>query len=106
MLSDFVRVGKAIECGEDVSVEKGVYFTSFEAFGKALTPRRLELMHIIKALEIDTISELATAADRDITEVTEDVQYLERIGLIEVRRDGNRKLPYISYDKIVLEIAV
>lgn len=43
MLDDFVKTGEAIERGEKVKPIKGakVYFTSFEALRKVLTPKRL-----------------------------------------------------------------
>jgi len=37
-LDDFVRTGEAVERGEKVKRDTGVYFTSIEAFRKALTP--------------------------------------------------------------------
>jgi len=47
VLEDFVRAGEAIEEGEEVKKEVGIYFESVEAFRKALTPKRLELIHLI-----------------------------------------------------------
>ena len=46
-LDDFVKTGEAIERGEQVRKEIGTFFTSFEAFRKAITPKRLELLRII-----------------------------------------------------------
>lgn len=48
VLDDFAKAGEAVERGEKVKRETETYFTSFEAFRKALTPKRLELLHIIK----------------------------------------------------------
>ena len=105
-LNDFVKTGEAIERGEKVKKETGIYFTNFEAFRKGLTPKRLELLHIIKIKKPSSINELARAAKRDIKNIAEDVKYLEQIGLIE-KEENNRKIkPVISYDKIALEIAV
>ena len=47
-LKEFAEKAEAIERGKTVKKETGVYFTSFEAFRKRLTPKRLELLHIIK----------------------------------------------------------
>ena len=62
VLDDVVRTGEAIERRGSVAEEKGTYFTSFEAFRKALTPKRLELLHIIKAKKPSSINELARFA--------------------------------------------
>lgn len=48
VLDDFVKTGEAIQRGENVKKETGIYFTNLEAFRKCLTPKRLELLHIIK----------------------------------------------------------
>lgn len=96
----------AIERGETVKKETGVYFTSFEAFRKILTPRRLELLHIIKTRKPSSINELARVAKRDVKNIADDVKYLERIGLIEKKETDNKTAPVTKYDRIVLEIAV
>ena len=97
VLDDVVRTGEAIERGGSVAEEKGTYFTSFEAFRKALTPKRLELLHI---------NELARFAKRDVKNIADDVNYLEQIGLIQKKETASKTAPVITYDKIALEIAV
>ena len=47
-LDDFVDTGEALARGEQVGEEAGVYFTNIEAFRKAITPRRLALLNIIR----------------------------------------------------------
>ena len=106
VLDDVVRTGDAIERGGIVAEEKGTYFTSFEAFRKALTPKRLELLHIIKAKKPSSINELARFAKRDVKNIADDVNYLEQIGLIQKKETASKTAPVITYDKIALEIAV
>ncbi|MCL4476403.1 MAG: MarR family transcriptional regulator [Nitrospirae bacterium] len=105
-LDDFVKTGEAVERGERVKKETGTYFTSFEAFRKALTPKRLELLHIIKTKKPSSINELARIAKRDIKNVADDVKYLEQIGLIEKEETDRKTRPVIHYDRIAFEIAV
>ncbi len=105
-LDDFVKTGEAILKGTQVKTEKGVYFENFESIRKALTPKRLELLHFIKTLHPASINELARMCKRDIKNVSTDVLFLERIGLIERTEQNNRTAPTISYDRISLEIAV
>ncbi|MEW5745394.1 MAG: hypothetical protein AB1805_08170 [Nitrospirota bacterium] len=105
-LNEFAEKAKAIERGEKVKKETGLYFTSFEAFRKALTPKRLELLHIIKTRKPSSINELARMAKRDVKNIADDVNYLERIGLIEKKATDHKTAPVITYDKISLEIAV
>lgn len=106
VLDEFVETGEAIERGKKVKKEKGVYFTSLEAFRKVLTPKRLELLHIIKTRKPSSINELARFAKRDIKNVADDVKHLERIGFIVIEAGKRRSTPVVKYDKINLEIAV
>ncbi len=106
LLDDFVQAGEAIERGKKVKKDTGIYFTSFEVFRKALTPKRLELLHIIKTRKPSSINELARFAKRNIKNVVGDVNYLEKIGLVEKKGTQRKTKPAINYDRIALEIAI
>jgi predicted transcriptional regulator len=106
VLEDAKTAMKMLAQGKAAQKETGVYFTSFEAFRKALTPKRLELLHVIKTSKPASLHELAEVTKRDIKNVSEDVKYLEQIGLIEKRTDRREVRPFIGYDRIALEIAI
>ena len=108
-LDDFVKTGKAIEGGEKVKKEKGVYFESIEGFRKALTPKRLELLHLIKERHPKSLQELARLANRDMKSIITDIEILEGLDLIDMRRrkEGRRESePKVNYDAIELLVAV
>lgn len=109
VLGDFVRTGKAIEEGTLVKKEVGIYFEDIEAFRKALTSKRLELIHIIRENKPQSIQELSRLAQRDIKNVMDDMRLLKDLGLVEIKkRDKGRKesTPYVDYNIIELKIAV
>lgn len=106
VLEDFARTAEAIERGEKVRKKTGVYFTSIEAFRKVMTPKRLELLHIIKTEKPASINELARVSKRNVKNIAEDVKYLEQIGLIDTKETDRRTTPIVNYDKIALEITV
>lgn len=108
ILRDTADVMKKAERGERLKPvkEPEIYFTSFEALRRALTPRRLELLHIIKTRKPSSINELARMAKRDIKNITEDVRYLEQIGFIEKKQTNRKVTPVVNYDKVMLEMAV
>ena len=109
VLEDFVKTGAAIERGEQVKKEKGVYFESIVGFRKALTPKRLELLHLIKAKHPKSLQELARMSSRDMKSIVTDIGILEGLDLIDMKRnkEGRREtMPTVGYDKIALEIAV
>ena len=108
ILQDVVETGEAIEQGKRLKPvkEPKIYFTSLEALRKALTPKRLELLRIIKTKKPSSINELARFAKRDIKNVADDLKYLGQIGLIEREETDRKTKPVIYYDRIVFEIAV
>ena len=109
VLKDFVKTGEAIERGEKVKKEKGVYFESIEGFRKALTPKRLELLHLIKEKHPKSLQELSRLADRDMKSIITDIEILEELDLIDMKRkkEGRRESePKVSYDAIELLVAV
>jgi len=105
-MDDFVRTGEAVKRGEKTKKETGVYFTSLEAFRKALTPQRFNLLRLIREGEPASLHELARLAQRNIKNVSEDVKYLNEIRQIELKDTVNNISTRVTYDKIMLEIAV
>ncbi len=109
VLEDFVKTGEAIERGEKVKKEKGVYFESIEGFRKALTPKRLELLHLIKEKHPKSLQELSRLANRDMKSIVTDIEILEGLDLIDMKRrkEGRRESePKVNYDAIELLVAV
>ena len=99
---------KKIERGEKLKPvkEPEIYFTSLESFRKALTPKRLELLHIIRIKKPESINELARMAKRDIKNIADDVKYLGQAGFVEIKESKRKTAPIIDYDRIDLQIAV
>ncbi len=109
VLEDTKEAMKKLERGEKVKPEKGLYFESIEGFRKALTPKRLELLHLIREKQPGSLQELARLSKRDIKSVATDIAILKDLGLIDMKRkkEGRREsTPTVNYNKISLEIAV
>jgi len=109
VLNEFVEIGKAVEEGKPVKKEKGVYFTSVEAFRKAITPKRLALLKAIKTEKPSSVRQLSKIAERDVKNVSTDIKFLEQVGLVDIKRNDEAEkeiTPSVSYDKILFEIAV
>ena len=100
---------KKIERGEKVKERRGYYFENLAAFRRALTEKRLEVLHVIKREKPSSVYELAKLLKRDVKNVTQDLEYLKQIGLVEIRRTKEkqeRNITEVKYDKIDLQIAV
>ena len=90
-------------------VEERLSFKNLDSLRKILTPKRLALLHIIKHEEPKSIYELSKIAQRDITNIRDDLSKLETLGLIEmVDLDDPRKsiMPVLKYDKLLVGIEI
>lgn len=108
-LNDAKETMKKLERGEKVKAEKGLYFESIEGFRKALTPKRLELLHTIKERQPKSLQELSRLTNRDIKSIVTDIEILESLDLIDMKRkrEGRREsTPTVKYNEIELRIAV
>jgi predicted transcriptional regulator len=107
LLNEFADAAGSIEAGNKVKQERGVYFTNIQAFRRALTQKRLDLLHAIKTEHPSSINHLARILQRDIKNVSADVHFLEQAGLIDTKKETSKEIsPQVPYDKILLEIAV
>jgi predicted transcriptional regulator len=74
-----------------------------------LTPRRLELWHLIRDRKPASISNLAVLADRDFKSVYQDVRLLVAVGIAGLRetrgKGGKRLVPISLADTLTLEVA-
>ncbi|MEA1932946.1 MAG: hypothetical protein U9N60_00695 [Thermodesulfobacteriota bacterium] len=108
-LNEFVVIGKAVEDGKAVKKDKGVYFTTVEAFRKAITPKRLALLKAIKTEKPSSVRQLSKIAERDVKNVSTDVKFLEQVGLVDIKKNDKTEkkiTPSVNYDRILFEIAV
>ncbi len=109
-LGEFAKVAEAIERGESPKKKRqSVYFENIDTMRKVLTDKRLTLLKAIKEKHPSSIYELAKIAGRNFKNVSDDLKYLAEIGLVELKKskkDRIRVTPTVSYDKILLEIAV
>src|SRR3972149_3818077 len=89
--------------------ERGLYFESIEGFRKALTTKRLELLRMIKGKHPKSLQELSRLSKRDMKSIVTDIEILEELDLIDMKRkkEGRREsIPTVKYDEIELKIAV
>ncbi len=106
-LRKFAEAADAAIRGERRKREDGVFFTSLEAMRRVLTPRRLELLHLIREKAPGSVYQLAGLAQREIANVQDDVALLARVGLVTlrlVRTPRRRVVPRVPYDQLQVHI--
>ncbi|MGR3309784.1 MAG: HVO_A0114 family putative DNA-binding protein [Candidatus Brocadiales bacterium] len=103
------EVMKRLSRGEKVKKQTGIYFENLDAMRKILTEKRLEILHTVKKKRPSSTYELAKILRRDLTNVIDDLRYLEELGLVGLKKSKTGKektIPTVDYDKIRLEIGV
>jgi len=106
---EWAQTFEKVRRGRRIDKSRGVYFTSLEAIRKVLTEKRLELLHIIKEQQPDSVYELSKIVKRDLKNINSDLELLRDIGLVSMskaRKGRERVIPRVNYDKIQLEIGV
>ncbi|SDQ62420.1 HVO_A0114 family putative DNA-binding protein [Natronobacterium texcoconense] len=83
-----------------------VAFPSYDVLTTHLTPVRLELVQAIAEHEPESVSETADLVERDVGDVSRDIQRLEAIGLLEVDEGGPGlpTQPVVPYDRLEFRI--
>jgi predicted transcriptional regulator len=107
VLEEMADTAKAVSAGKKVK-PKGhrLFFTSPEALRRFLTPKKLELIRLIRKRHPNSINELAALAHRDFKRVYEDVVSLSEAGLVDLaQRKGRKTAPHVA-DQLRLEIVL
>ena len=109
VFNEVKEVWGKLEKGEQIKKHEGISFENIKAMRKILSEERLRILKTIKNEHPKSIYELAKFLNRDIKNTFNDVQFLAKIGLIELKKkkEGREKtVPKVNYDRILLEIPV
>jgi predicted transcriptional regulator len=105
---EMAQVMRAVESGKAVSPKHHeIVFSDSAALRSFLTPKRLELIWLIRKHGPNSISELARLAKRDFARVYQDLKVLSEAGIIEIPKGlkSERAKPGVA-EEIRLEIVV
>lgn len=106
---DLNRVFEAARTGKRFKPIEGTYFTSLEAARNFLTPKRIQLLTLIRERKPKSIYALAKLCNRGFATVFRDVSILERHGLLKLSRATSSRRsvrPIVSYGAIHLRIPI
>ena len=89
-----------------VKGEPKVWFTSVESFAKVLSQRNRELLALIAREKPDSLTELATLAGRNKSNLSRTLKTMSRYGLVELKEGQRGKLiPRVRYDQVRLDVS-
>ena len=99
----------AIACGEHKPArgEPTVWFTSVESFAKVLSQRNRELLALIAREKPGSLTELATLAGRNKSNLSRTLKTMSRYGLVELEAGQRGTLiPRVRYDRVSLDVSL
>lgn len=107
--SELEAVATKLDRGKRARRLKGEFFESLDSIRNVLTPKRLELWHIIRDKEPHSILELSRIAKREFKSTHRDVTILVAAGIVELREGkgsrGTTQQPISLADTLLLEVA-
>lgn len=108
-LKDFASAYRKASQRKFVRKKGGVFFASIGAVRRVLTDNRLHLLKVIKQKKPASLYELAKLTHRDLKNVTQDVNFLEDLGLVDLGKPtGTRRQrrPILLSDRFSVEFAI
>jgi predicted transcriptional regulator len=97
-----------IEAGKRVRTQREwLYFSDVRALGKVLTPKRLELLKVIRDHRPESVRAVAALTGRSVKNVAEDLRLLASLGLVEMEEyngPGRRVAPRVGYETLTVEV--
>jgi predicted transcriptional regulator len=103
------RTAEAFEqaLSDSVPDEDASHRLSFETtdqLAQVFTPRAIDLLQTIAQEEPASIRETARLVDRDIKQVSENLDRLNEYGIVEFVDEGRAKRPVVLYDEIDIQL--
>jgi len=109
-----ITIGSGDEMFEDAIAAAGagdrqdavVSVETAEGLRRLLTDRRLELLRSLMVEPAPSITALADRLDRSYSVVHDDVEVLGEYGIVQFRREGQSKQPFVPYERIEFGVVI
>jgi len=89
------EINTRIMKGELTKPERSIVMTP-ETFSKVFSPERIKLLQRIYKNNARSIYQLAKDLDKPYEVVFRNIKYLEGIGLIEILKKDNKRIPHLT----------
>ena len=88
----------------EVDAARRLSFETTDQLAQVFTPRAIDLLQAIAQEDPASIREAARLVDRDIKQVSENLDRLEEYGVVEFVEEGRAKRPVVPYDEIDIQL--
>ena len=107
ILDEAEETMKAVAARKPVKAKnRRLFFTNAEALRRFITPKRVQLIRLIRQRKPASISELATVAQSDFKRVHADIHDMAEVGLLERAKNKGRKVTPRVADELPLVLVV
>jgi predicted transcriptional regulator len=97
---------RALEDGDDITDKYVLSLPDEASLERVLRAKNLELLRTIATEDPESVRELARLVDRDVKNVSEALNRLEELGLVDLEREGRAKRPVVWYDHLEIELSI
>jgi predicted transcriptional regulator len=94
------------DTGSERDAPRRLSFETTDQLGQVFTPRAIDLLHAIAQAEPESIRATARLVDRDIKQVSANLERLEEHGVVELVSEGQAKRPVVPYDEIGIQLSL
>lgn len=102
----FDGFNEALQTGKPSIQPKNVLVSnSLEAIYRSITPARLEIFTCLIEKKPNNLTELANLLKRDYANVWKDVQALQGLEIIKLKKEGKEIRPVALYEKITFDFS-
>jgi predicted transcriptional regulator len=94
---------------DDLPTEEGprrITFENTDELRRVLSPRAIDLIRTIAREEPESMREAARLVDRDIKDVSRNLDRLEKYDVIQYESNGQSKRPVVPYDNIQIDLSL
>lgn len=85
-------------------MERRLSFADTDEFSRVLSPRAIDLLQTIAREEPESMREAARLVDRDIKDVSRNLERLAEYGIVEFVEEGRSKRPVVPFDDIEVRL--
>ena len=103
----FANMWEAVDTGRPNIQPKNVIMSnSLEAIYRCITPSRWEIFTCLVEKKPTNITELARLLNKDYANVWKDIQALQGLTIVKLKKEGKEIRPISLYDRIVFDLPV
>jgi len=88
----------------EADASRRLSFETTDQLAQVFTPRAIDLLQVIARDEPASIRAATRLVDRDIKQVSENLERLEKYGVVEFEAEGRAKRPVVEYDEIDIQL--